>query len=313
MATPSLPVRVARFAACVALLAAAVTPAPATAFHEGDFSSCTYGAGVVHVHLAAHHVVRLLVVDGHIEFADLTDFAYRGRCGRATVRNTDRIRVTETHAGESRLQFDQRIGRFAPGRTRESSGRSEIEVRLGTLKDIWVMGRDVPELVTIGSRGVNINGDGDADLIGSHLREITLFLNDGADVMTASGGHGTGDAWLPTTLGLGAYGGDGQDRLEGTPRRDTLAGDAGADLLVGRGGGDFLDGGNQDDRIFGGYGADYVYPGNGADRVSAGVGDDFINADDLTADTLEGGPGHDGADADPVDTTRSIEYFRSGV
>jgi hypothetical protein len=299
--------------ALVAVLTAALTPARATAFHAGDSSHCGYSSGVVRVHLAAHHVVRLLVVDSHIEFADLTDFAYRGRCGRGTVWNTDRIRVTETQAGESRLQFDQQIGRFAPGRTGEASGHSEIEVILGTLADMWIMGRSGREVVTIGSRGVNINGDGDIDLIGSHLREISLFLNDGADVLTARGGHGTGEAWLPASWGLSADGGDGEDQLEGTARPDTLGGDEGADVLLGLGGGDFIDGGNQNDRIVAGYGEDHVYPGNGADYVSGGYGDDFFNADDLTADTLYGGAGRDGADADPVDVTTSIEYFRSDV
>ena len=183
-------------AACLAVALAGI---PAIASAQ---SRCTYANGVVTLNLAADHVVRLLVVEGRIKFADLTHYEVRGPCGSATVRNTNRIRITEDAPGNSRLQFDQQIGRFAPGRTLEASGRSEIEVYLGTLRDIWIMGRTTSEVMTIGELGVNLNGDGDADLIGSHLAEITVFASDGDDVVRATGGAGTGDRWLAADLGL---------------------------------------------------------------------------------------------------------------
>jgi hypothetical protein len=134
---------------CLALAAAVGMPAPAS-----GYSWCTYANGVVTLNLAADHVTRLLVVDGQIKFADLAHYQFKGRCGSATVRNTDRIRITEDDPGKSRLQFDQQIGRFAPGRTLEANGRSEIEVNLGTLRDIWIMGRPTSQVcrsATIGS------------------------------------------------------------------------------------------------------------------------------------------------------------------
>jgi Ca2+-binding RTX toxin-like protein len=292
-------------AAATSLALAAVLGMPATA---SAYSWCTYGDGVVTLNLAANHVIRLLVVDGRIQFADLTHYEYRGTCGSATVRNTNRIRIREDVPGNSRLQFDQQIGHFAPGRTLEASGRSEIEVNLGTLRDIWIMGRATAEVVTIGERGVNLNGDGDVDLIGSHLAEISVFANDGDDVVRATGGAGTGDRWLPPTWGyLSASGGEGDDLLSGTGRNDHLYGDGGFDELWGRSGRDSLDGGNYSDVIHGGDGVDYIVGGSWADVVDAGPGDDFISAHDLTADELHGGTGFDTAHVDADDELTSIE------
>jgi hypothetical protein len=272
------------------------------------YSWCTYANGVVTLNLAADHVIRLLVVDGQIKFADLAHYEFRGRCGSATVHNTDRIRITEDDPGKGRLQVDQQIGRFGPGRTREASGRSEIEVNLGTLRDIWIMGRPTSQVITIGERGVNLNGDRDVDLIGSRLAEITVFLNDGDDVVRATGGHGTGDRWLPPTGGyLSAFGSNGRDRLIGTGRADDLDGDGGFDELSGRGGRDSLDGGNRSDVIRGGAGGDYITGGSWADVVFAGPGADFISAYDFTADELHGGTGFDTATVDVEDELTSIE------
>ncbi len=289
-------------AACLALAATGI-PGMASAY-----SWCAYADGVVTLNLAAEHVIRLLVVDGRIEFADLTHYQYKGRCGRATVRNTNRIRVIEDDPGHSRLQFDQQIGRFGPGRTREASGRSEIEVQLGTLRDIWIMGRAGSEVVTIGERGVNLNGDGDADLRGTRLAEITVFANDGNDVVRGTGGAGTGDRWQPPTWGyLSASGGEGDDLLVGSGRDDHLDGDGGFDELSGRGGRDSLDGGNHSDVIRGGDGGDYIVGGSWADLVRAGPGNDVIHAYDLTGDDLDGGTGFDTAEVDTNDQLRRIE------
>jgi hypothetical protein len=294
--------RVLVAAACLAVALAGI---PATA---SGHSGCSYANGVVTLNLAADHVVRLLVVDGRIQFADLHHYEFRGPCGSATVRNTNRIRITEDEPGNSRLQFDQQIGRFAPGRTPEASGRSEIEVNLGSLRDIWIMGRATSEVMTIGELGVNLNGDGDVDLIGSDLVEITVFASDGHDVVRATGGAGTGDRWRPPTRGyLSAFGGEGDDLLSGTGRSDYLYGDGGFDQLRGRSGRDSLDGGNYSDVIFGGDDGDYIVGGSWADVVEAGRGDDFIDAYDLTADDLHGGAGFDTANVDVDDELSSIE------
>jgi len=298
-------VRRSRVLVAASFLALALAGVPASA---SGYSWCAYANGVVSLNLAADHVIRLMVVDRRIEFADLTHYQFRGPCGRATVRNTNTIRITEDEPGNSRLQFDQQIGRFAPGRTPEASGRSEIEVNLGTVRDIWIMGRMSSEVVTMGELGVNFNGDGDVDLIGSALAEITVFANDGRDVVRATGGSGTGDRWLPPTWGyLSAHGGEGDDLLSGTRRDDHFYGGGGFDDLSGRGGRDSLDGGNHSDAIVGGDGGDYILGGSWRDVVRAGPGADFIDAYDLTADDLHGGPGFDTAKVDNVDELTSIE------
>ena len=281
-------------------VAAALGAVPAAAVHAGD-SRCTYADGTVRVHLAAEHVVRLLVVDREIRYADLTDYSHRGQCGRARVGNTDRIVVTEGQAGRSRLQFDQQIGHFGPGATTESSGRSEIEVRLGTLTDIWIMGRPVGEHITVGRRGVNLNGDGDVDLIGTELTDVNVFLNEGDDHFSGQGGAGTGEPFRTRRWGLVAYGGEGADVLIGSNRGDILDGDWGRDLIRGGPGGDDIDGGDQDDETIAGPGQDVVTGGNGADRIEAGRADDTIFANDNVADAIDGGAGHDIAFTDTND------------
>jgi Ca2+-binding RTX toxin-like protein len=288
-----------------AIMAGAVA---VTATAASASTGCTFASGVVRLNLEPNHQVRLLVVDGHIEFADLSNYQNKGRCGRATVWNTDRIRITEDDPGNSRLQFDQQIGRFAPGRTREASGRSEIEVNLGTLRDIWVMGRPGSDVVTVGERGVNINGDGDVDLVGSRLAQVFVFAADGDDVVRATGGAGTGDRWLPPRWGyLWASGGQGDDLLIGTRRGDSLYGDDGFDDLRGRAGRDWLRGGNHADLIIGGDGDDHIVAGSWPDTVHAGAGDDFIDVYDLGPDEVDGGPGFDSAQADPEDNLSRVE------
>ena len=68
--------------------------APSAAFHAGS-TACSFRDGVITLRLASEHVVRLLVVDGRIEYADLTDYSGTARCGRATVNNTRRIDIIQ--------------------------------------------------------------------------------------------------------------------------------------------------------------------------------------------------------------------------
>jgi Ca2+-binding RTX toxin-like protein len=296
-------------AVCVATL----SPSPVTA--SDGITSCTFSSGTVRLYLAADHVIRLYAIDGLIKFADLTNYANRGQCGSATVRNTDRVRITEQVAGNSRLQLDQQLGRFGPGRTQESTGISEVEVYLGTLEDIWLMGRPVRNEVVIGSGGINLNGDGDVDLIGQSLVQIHLFLGDGDDYVAATGGSGTGSAWAPGSTSsflLGVQAGDGDDVIYGTSAADILRGDLGEDRISGRGGPDQLEGGSHDDVIYGGRGTDIINPGPWFDTVDAGAGNDLIEAADSTADTIIGGSGTDRATVDAEDSVTGVETTTIG-
>ena len=286
---------------------------PAAAGHDPWASHCRYDEATrtVSVHLATSHVVQLHTYEGRINVADLTNYENKGPCGSATTRNTDRIDITEETPGDSRLHLRHTWGRFAPGYTRESDGHSEIEIHTGTLTQLWVTGRDVAERTTIGADGVAFTPDGDADMVGTGLREISVFAEDGDDVISARGGRGTGAWWKAPTGGfLAAYGDDGDDKLYGAGGRDILSGEWGNDLLHGGPGKDDLDGGTGSDLIDGAGGNDYIRGGPWSDQIRAGHGNDYIEADDATADDVDGGDGDDLADIDAADTTVSVESTR---
>jgi hypothetical protein len=107
------------------------------------------------------------------------------------------------------------------------------------------------------------------------------------------------DASLRTT----AYGGSGDDTLEGSNLADTLYGEIGNDTLKGIGGDDTLYGGEGDDRLYGSTGGDFLYGQDGDDYLDGGSGADLLSggghADALfgglsdEADTVTGGSGAD--------------------
>jgi hypothetical protein len=66
-------------------LSVALAGIPATAVWG---SGCTYANGVVTLNLAADHVVRLLVAEGRIKFADLAHYQFRGPCGSPSIEAT---------------------------------------------------------------------------------------------------------------------------------------------------------------------------------------------------------------------------------
>jgi Ca2+-binding RTX toxin-like protein len=87
-----------------------------------------------------------------------------------------------------------------------------------------------------------------------------------------------------------AYGGRGNDTLNGTSGRNLLYGMAGNDVLNGGGGDDFLSGSDGDDVLNGGAGSDSAHGGNGYDRyvfaTAIGQENDIINDQDSTASNL---------------------------
>lgn len=315
-AIPSdMPVRRRAWPAAVLLAAVGLcTAAPAAADHDPWATYCRYNAGTrtVVVHLATSHVVQLHTYEGRINFVDLTNYQNKGRCGAATIRNTDRIKVTEETPGDSRLQLRHTWGLFAPGYSAEPEGIREIEFALGTLTQLWVLGRPVvANRVVLGASGIAFTSDGDADAAGNALREVSVFGDDGNDLVSARGGYGTGAVWSgPAGVHLAAYGDDGDDKLYGAAGRDILMGDAGSDILRGYGGSDDLDGGTGSDQIYGNGGNDYIRGGYWSDKMWAGPGDDFIEADDATADQVDGGTGKDLADLDVEDTATAVEATR---
>ena len=138
-----------------------------------------------------------------------------------------------------------------------------------------------------------VGGNANDDIYGGTGKD-TILGKDGADLIkggndadSIDGGNG-----VDTIYGGNAYGGSGNDTLEGGSTMDRLFGGKDNDTLTGMDGADYLDGGSGNDALFGGRGADTFNGGDGNDIVVGGDGDDALRGghDD---DVLTGGTGED--------------------
>ena len=108
-------------------------------------------------------------------------------------------------------------------------------------------------------------------------------------VIVGGGGHGLATAYyLAREHGITNVavvekgwlgGGNGPDRLWGTPRDDTMQGRAGGDVLKGLAGDDLLVGGVGRDRLDGGAGDDILVGGRARDVFRGGEGSDLFVVD----------------------------------
>ncbi|MDA5635158.1 MULTISPECIES: Ig-like domain-containing protein [Rhizobium/Agrobacterium group] len=123
-------------------------------------------------------------------------------------------------------------------------------------------------------------------------------------VRDANGGEAEGTTTV-TVDGYTEYniveGGDGNDMLIGTSRKDMLEGGDGDDTMVAGEGNDMVDAGAGNDRVLagegndvidGGAGNDVLMGGSGNDVISGGAGNDTLNGG-AGDDTLSGGTGND--------------------
>ena len=139
------------------------------------------------------------------------------------------------------------------------------------------------------------------------------------------------DLWLAgEPAGVGFFGENGHDTVEGSLHADTLTGGGGNDELHGGRGDDTLDGGDDsdvlfggpgndrlverrfgfdhlyagqgDDELFGGRANDRLYGGSGSDRLYGGSGNDHLFGGPGD-DVLYGGPGRDVYDCGPGSDT----------
>jgi len=121
---------------------------------------------------------------------------------------------------------------------------------------------------------------------------VVVALGFAAEAQAASGDGGDDSAGKPTAClhtPVTLSGGQGPDRLVGTPGPDVIAGGGGDDRIVGLGGDDLICGGTGHDRVVSGRGADLVLGGSGRDSISAGRGNDVVRAG-AGRDLLRGGP-----------------------
>jgi Ca2+-binding RTX toxin-like protein len=236
----------------------------------------------------------------------------RSLCAGATVLNTDSIAISTPRG----LRISLANGPFAPGRTPEAAGLSEIEISWqpapgAALEVVGSEGTDRPITVVAGGRELALNGDDDADvsLLGdAQLSSVRLVGSNGADVLSLAGGNGTPAEPLPgPPLVFGRY---GDDTLVGGPQPTTLDGGFGDDVIVGGSvgqrllggiGSDTITGGPGDDSIRGGVGSGrHVRVSDGPDTLAGGGGNDVIEGS-FGNDTLSGGPGNDSLYGGPGD------------
>ncbi|MEY2568718.1 MAG: hypothetical protein QOE35_3247 [Actinomycetota bacterium] len=178
-------------------------------------------------------------------------------CAGRTVKNTDVINVTGTDGAET-LDLDLRDGQFKPGKTKEATGSSEIEIAmdLGAGSDVLrIYGTSSSNHFVLGALGVMLNGDGDRDLTSlAGVDAVEVFGGDGNDKISAAGGQDTG-APLPVPV--------------------TINGNNGKDVVTGGAGFDSLRGGDGDDTLFARDGAAdaEVKGGDGFDKATVDPGD----------------------------------------
>lgn len=216
-------------------------------------------------------------------------------CG-ATVRNTDLIHIVGRSDRADAVAFNFDGGPFAPGRTAEPAGSSEIEINtdLGdTGRDALVMfGSSGPETFVAGARGIDLNADGDMDLAIGGISHVVALTRGGSDLMTMTGGNGTGGPLLSTVVFLGGRGPDTADFGQ-VPDGVFYAG-YGDDTATAEAGDLHFQGGSGDDVLIGGAGDDELSAGPGSDHLRGRGGDDLLIDDGLNErDSFSGGRGVD--------------------
>jgi Ca2+-binding RTX toxin-like protein len=256
-------------------------------------TGCTYDAatGKVTATLAAGAEATLVVSGTEIWFGTLPV-----ACGAATTANTDSITVKGAAGSSETLTIDQSGGAFAPGATPET-GTSEIEISvlLGDATDVVIVkGTDAPDTISIGTSGIALNTDTDADITFSPAPSVVeVFGLAGANTLSALGNNGAGKPYAGKVI---LRAGDSGDTLQGGLASDELYGGAGNDSLEGRDGNDLADGAGGNDTVAGNTGNDELIGGAGADSLIGSDGDDVLRANDGEADTnINGGPGTDTA------------------
>ena len=213
-------------------------------------------------------------------------------CGGATTTNTDTILITGGAPRGTIVIADQTNGSFAPGATAEGTGVSEIEFTVDPAGPAFMIfsGTSAPDLMRLGTAGLNLDGDDDVDAtFGAQVGAVGLDGLGGNDDLSALGDAVTGG---PTRLPYLAAGGPGTDLLVGASGDDELIGMGGRDRVVGSAGRDRIAGGAGKDRLAGGPGGDLLVGQGGRDRLAGGPKRDLMDGGG-GSDRCVGGPGRD--------------------
>jgi Ca2+-binding RTX toxin-like protein len=264
--------------------------------------TCTRVGTVLDLHLAAGQSATLSrTASGAIRLNG-------GPCFDATTTNVSLISVGGARDGEA-LTLDLANGGFAPGATAEA-GTAEIEfdVDLYDGSDaLTIKGTRAVDTIRLGASGINLNGDGDADITWTSIEDHDVDAGAGNDVVSGAAHASVGAA---AAFGLDLAGDGGNDTLTGGAAADSLAGFDGSDTLTGGAGADNEWGGagndvfkqeaapNGADDMFGEAGkdkADYGQRGAAA-PVTVTLNGGAVNDDGATTPAPEG----DSADVEDV-------------
>jgi hypothetical protein len=206
------------------------------------------------------------------------------RCkgGRATIRNTERVRFVLRGSGITEGHLSLAGGPFGPGALPETDSSPEIEFHVVVPSEdstFYLDGGPGADQLRAGTfaglPGVNLNPaaeqlspDVDLTLGGRSGNLIWFAPKGGDDILDLTGGpEFQGPPGIAAIAELGA----GNDRFTGSPFADLVFGDA------------------------------------GLDAISTGGSDDAVNSQDGHAETVDGGEGSDQIQPDPSDTLISCE------
>ncbi|HET9724710.1 MAG TPA: calcium-binding protein [Actinomycetota bacterium] len=250
-------------------------------------------------------------------------------CTGATVTTTDTIWILESGPGGedlASLTIDMSGGPFAPGKTDEGDGSSEIEFLTGDQQDVDGDRMTLGSVTIVGTPGndtilVGVIDEGGYSPIDLNGDEETLdwdipgFGVDGADLDTPpavdggagdddlrAGGHSPGAAGSSLVLRGGPgddtlMGGDLHDEIDGGPGTDTIATvvEAWIDLAAGvattKGGGGGSDAVSGVENILGSEGRDFLTGDDGPNRIDGAGGNWDVIAGGGGDDHLIGGDG----------------------
>jgi Ca2+-binding RTX toxin-like protein len=260
-----------------ALAAAGALAVPTTA---AATPTCTYDATTATVTLAldapaangAYTLARNIDRIGWLDGRPRPGVAFTA-CTGATVANTDTIEVTGTADADDLVidlanRFPLSPGGFAPGRTAEADGKSEIEIDVdldapSSLDTVEISGSPRADFVSGGDDPVSglpellLDDDDDVDLTLGRDRSLLVVDGNGGDDVLELAGAGIGASYTgDSTL----RGGPGADVLLGGEGDDTITGGTGLDLPVGNDGQDTIDtaDGLPGEHVVGGQGNDVV-------------------------------------------------------